>query len=170
MRLSISGPLRGPFVPRFYTYGGVSLSSAAFVETRRATSPLQACSRPWCVETHSCVSSRDFAYPSPLMQPFLLAETQECVSTFTVVPSLLSGFCRDAARHVSIYNNVRARASLEEVQPSKGSGGMMRYCIKLGWFKPVRGSSSQKYAKRVILPKFLRKKWIMIPHVKFPRR
>ena len=32
-------PLRGPFIPRFYTYGGVSLSSAAFVETRRATSP-----------------------------------------------------------------------------------------------------------------------------------
>ena len=55
------------------------------------------------------------------MRPFLLAETQECVSTYY------------------IYYNVRARASLEEVQPSKVSGGMMRHCIRLGWLKPVRG-------------------------------
>ena len=42
------------------------------------------------------------------MQPFLLAETQECVSTFTVVPSLLSGFCRDVARRVSLCKRVLA--------------------------------------------------------------
>jgi len=58
------------------------------------------------------------------MRPFLLAETQECVSTYILY---------------YIYYNVRARVSLEEVQPSKVSGGMMRHCIRLGWLKPVRG-------------------------------
>ena len=180
----------------------VAFFSAAFVETWRAASPFASVFSPMACRDAFLRLLPRFAYPSPLMQPFLLAETQECVSTFTVVPSLLSGFCRDAARHVSlasvfspmvcrdaflrllprfclsltayaglsclprrknaslhlqcapsllssfcrdaarhvsIYNNVRARASLKEVQPSKGSGGMMRYCIRLGWLKPVRG-------------------------------
>ena len=126
-----------PFCPPFY---GVTLFSAVLVETWRAASPLEACSRPWRVETHSCVSSREFAISLTAYAGLSCLPRRKNASLhLQCAPSLLSSFCRDAARHVSIYNNVRARASLEEVQPSKGSGGMMRYCIRLGWLKPVRG-------------------------------